>query len=489
MSPAPKKNYDSLIRTVERLILKNKIRYFSMRVCDLPGHWFHFSVPVERFFKNGKLDKSFITEGVAFDGSSLEGFKSIETSDTLAIPDLSSAVVDPVAAMATLSIACTLKEPADFIDYWRDPRGVAIRAQEYLKKTKIADTAFFGPEIEFFIFDNVAWKIAEGYSRVNVVSREGGIGEYEDEGTAARVRTQEGYFVMPPKDMFMEMRIEMVEKLIEAGMEIERDTHERATAGSAEIDIKYDTLLKTADNMLLFKYIVKNVAYKHGKQVTFMPKPLFGHNGSGMHTHNSLWKDGKPIFYDPRGRYHNLSDTALYYIGGLLIHARALSAFTSPSVNSYKRLVPGFEAPTTIAFGYRNRSTCCRIPAYPASPQSRRVEFRIPDPSTNPYLCFSAMLMAGLDGIKRKLDPIKLGFGPLEKSGYELTEAEGKKVSFTPGSLEEALNALEKDNFFLTEGGVFTKDYIKLWIDYKRAEIAKVNKHPTPADFEQYFDC
>lgn len=484
-----KKPNDLLVRDVEKLLLKKKIRYISMRVCDLPGHWFHFLVPVERFFKNGKLDKSFVTEGVAFDGSSPEGFKSIETSDTLAIPDLASAVIDPVSDIPTLSIVCTLKEPSDFTPYWRDPRSVALRAQKYLEKTKIADTAYFGPEIEFFIFDNVSWRIGEGHSSLNVVSHEGGIGSYEDDGLVMKVRTQEGYFVMPPGDMFMPMRAEMVEKLIESGIEIERDTHERATAGSAEIDIKYDTLIRTADNMLLFKYIVKNIAYKHGKLATFIPKPLFGHNGSGMHTHNSLWKNGKPIFYDAKGRYHNLSDIALYYIGGLLTHAKALTAFTNPSVNSYKRLVPGFEAPTTIAFGYRNRSTCCRIPAYPASPQSRRIEFRIPDPSTNPYLCFSAMLMAGLDGIKRKLDPITLGYGPLEKSGYELSEAEGKKVSFTPGSLEEALNELEKDNAFLLEGGVFSKDYIKLWLDYKRAEIAKVNKHPTPADFEQYFDC
>lgn len=484
-----KKTSDTVVRDVERLILRNKIRYVSMRVCDLPGHWFHFTVPIARLFKKGKLDRSFIEEGIAFDGSSPEGFKSIETSDTLAIPDLSSAVVDPVSDIPTLSIICTLKEPADFTPYWRDPRSVALRAQAYLEKTKIADTAYFGPEIEFFIFDSVSWKIGEGNSSVNVVSREGGVGLYEDEGNVFRVRTQEGYFAMPPGDMYMAMRAEMVDKLTAAGMEIERDTHERATAGSAEIDIKYDNLIKTADNVLLFKYIVKNVAYKHGKMATFMPKPLFGHNGSGMHTHNSLWKNGKPVFYDGRGKYHNLSEIALYYIGGLLTHAKALTAFTNPSVNSYKRLLPGFEAPTTIAFGYRNRSTCCRIPAYPNSAQSRRVEFRIPDPSANPYLCFSAILMAGLDGIKRKLDPVKLGFGPLEKSGYDLTASESKNVDFTPASLEEALNALQKDHAFLLEGQVFTKDFVNLWLEYKRAEIAKVFKHPTPADFEQYFDC
>lgn len=476
-------------KTIEKLISKFGIQYFSLRICDLPGKWFHFLVPVSRFYKNGKLDPKFATEGVAFDGSSLEGFKSIEASDTLAIPDLSSAIVDPVANVPTLSLACILKEPGDMTDYWRDPRAVALRAEAYLQKTKVADTAYFGPELEFFIFDSVAWKMAEGIQSLNVVSKEGGVGQYLDDGLAPRVRTQEGYFTMPPNDMFIKIRAEMVQKLNAAGIEVERDTHERATAGSAEIDIKYDSLVKIADTMLLFKYIIKNVAYTHGKQATFMPKPLFGHNGSGMHTHNSLWKGGEPVFYDKKGSYHNLSQTAMYYIGGLLTHTRAIAALTTPGVNSYKRLVPGFEAPTTIAFGYRNRSTCCRVPAYPSSPSSRRVEFRIPDPSANPYLCFSAMLMAGLDGIKHKLDPIKLGFGPLEKSGYELSEKDAKKVTFTPASLEESLNALEQDHAFLIEGGVFTEQFINLWIEYKRREIARINKHPTPADFEQYFDC
>lgn len=478
-----------LIKKVEKIIKDNKIKYFSIRTADLTGRQVYFTVPVERFFKNGSLDRTFIEEGVAIDGSSLEGFKSIEQSDTLAIPDLSTAVVDQLEKNPTLIFVCNLKEPENLEDYWRDPRAVAQRAEIFLNKTGIADTANFGPEIEFFLFDTVSWKIREGYSHLNVVSKEGGIGEYVDDGKTYRVRSQEGYFVLPPYDSFKEVRDEMVEKLRASNIEVERDTHERATAGSAEIDIKYDSLVTIADKVLLFKYIVKNVAKKYGLMATFMPKPLYGHNGSGMHTHHSLWKKGKPVFYSPDGKYHKLSELAMYYIGGLLTHAKALAALTSPSVNSYKRLIPGFEAPTTIAFGYRNRSTCARIPSYPTTPESRRIEFRIPDPSTNPYLCFSAMLMAGLDGVKRKIDPIKKGFGPLEKSGYELSEKEKAQTTFIPGSLYESLENLEKDHQFLLDGGVFTKEYVKLWIDYKRSEIAKVNKHPTPSDFEQYFDC
>ncbi|MBI3366023.1 type I glutamate--ammonia ligase [Candidatus Roizmanbacteria bacterium] len=484
-----KKENAALIRKIEDLIRKKKIQYFNLRICDLTGRQVYFTIPVERFVKNGLFDKTFIEEGVAIDGSSLEGFKSIEQSDTLAIPDLSTATVDSVEKNATLIFICNLKEPEDLTDYWRDPRAVAQRAEIHLNKSGIADTAHFGPEIEFFLFDNVSWKIREGYSYLNVVSKEGGIGEYDDDGKTYRVRSQEGYFVLPPYDSFKEVRDEMVEKLRISNIEVERDTHERATAGSAEIDIKYDSLVSIADKVLLFKYIVKNVAKKSGLMATFMPKPLFGHNGSGMHTHHSLWKKGRPVFYSADGKYHKLSELAMYYIGGLLTHAKALAALTSPSVNSYKRLVPGFEAPTTIAFGYRNRSTCARIPSYPTTPGSRRVEFRIPDPSANPYLCFSAILMAGLDGVKRKIDPIKKGFGPLEKSGYELSKEEKAQTTFIPGSLNESLDHLEKDHNFLLEGGVFTQKYVKLWIDYKRNEIAKVSRHPSPADFEQYFDC
>lgn len=474
---------------IDKLIKTHGIKEVSLRITDLPGRWLHFSVPISQVTKNGKLDPEIFTQGIAFDGSSPEGFKSIEQSDTLAIPDPDSATIDPVATTPTLIFDCNLKEPETLESYWRDPRAVAVRAEKYLQSTKIADTAYFGPEVEFFIFDQVSWQLGNGFSKLNVVSKEGGVGVYEDPQNIYKVRQQEGYFVLPPYDNHKPIREEMLAALREANIEIERDTHERATAGSAEIDLKYDSLLKMADKVMLFKYIVKNVAGRHDKLATFMPKPLFGHNGSGMHTHQSLWKASKPIFYDRLGQYHHLSQIAMYYIGGLLTHAKALCALTTPGVNSYKRLVPGFEAPTTIAFGYRNRSTCARVPAYPATPASRRVEFRIPDPSANIYLCLSAMLMAGLDGIKRKLDPIKLGFGPLEKSGYELSGQDAKKVTFTPASLEETLQALEKDHEFLTAGNVFTPEFIRLWVDYKRQEIAKVNQHPSPADFEHYFDC
>lgn len=480
---------NALIKNVESLIKNNKVKYFSLRVCDLTGRWTHFTVPAARFMKGEKLNETFIKDGVAFDGSSLEGFKSIEFSDTLAVPDLESATLDPISPTPTLVFMCNAFEPEEMLSYWPDPRAIAIRAENYLKKIGIADTAYFGPEVEFFLFDTVSWKIREGFSYLNVVSKEGGVGEYDDDGLTYKVRTQEGYFVLPPYDCYKGIRDEMVEVLNSAGIEIERDTHERATAGSAEIDVKYDSLVKMADKVLMLKYIVKNIAHKHGLLATFMPKPLFGHNGSGMHTHHSLWKNNRPIFYDAKGEYHSLSQLAMYYIGGLLTHTRAIAALTSPSVNSYKRLVPGFEAPTTLAFGYRNRSLSVRIPAHPNTPESRRIELRIPDPSTNPYLCFSAMLMAGLDGIKRKIDPIKAGFGPLEKSGYELSPKEKEKIQFTPSSLEESINTLEQDHQFLLEGGVFTKEFIKLWIDYKRNEIQKVSRHPTPADFEQYFDC
>jgi glutamine synthetase len=393
------------LESLERLIVKNKIEYFSLRICDLPGRWLHFTVPAKRFVTNGKLAKKFLTQGVAFDGSSLEGFKSIEQSDTLAIPDMQSATIDPVAPAPTLAFTCNLAEPESVQTYWRDPRAVALRAEEHLQKTGIADTANFGPEIEFFIFDEVSWDIKDGFSCLNVVSREGGVGNYDDNGDIYRVRRQEGYFVMPPYDYYYDMREEMVRELENAGIEVERDTHERATAGSAEIDIAYDSLIRAADKVLLFKHIVRNVAHRYDRLVTFMPKPLHGHNGSGMHTHLSLWKNDKPVFFDAKGSYHQLSKTAMYFIGGILKHAPALAALTSPTVNSYKRLVPGFEAPTTIAFGYRNRSTCIRIPGYPATPSSRRIELRIPDPSANPYLCFSAMLMAGLDGVNKKICP------------------------------------------------------------------------------------
>jgi len=477
------------IKNIEKLIRKYHIKRFKFRACDLSGRQIEFTVPTDRFVNKGILSSRIIDEGIAVDASSIRGFKTIEQSDMLLIPDLKSVVYDVDSKTPTLIFVCDFKEPENHTTYWRDPRGVALRAEEYLVKTGIADVALFGPELEFFLFNSVSWKIREGYHFLNIVSKEGGIGEYDDIGDTYKIRKQEGYFSLPPYDSFTNVREEMCTKLHDSSITVERDTHERATAGSAEIDIKYDTLTTMADKILLLKNIVKSTAKKYDLMATFMPKPLFGHNGNGMHIHHSLRKDDRPIFYDSKGKYYHLSKLALYYIGGMLTHAKALTAITSPTINSYKRLLPGFEAPTTIAFGYKNRSTCIRIPAYPLDPGSKRIELRMPDPSTNPYLCFSAMLMAGIDGIMKKIDPIKMGFGPLETNGYELDESKTKRrFTFISSSLEEALYELEKDNVFLLEGGVFTKEYIKMWVEFKRKEIQEVFKHPTPVEFEHYFD-
>jgi len=442
-----------LLKTIDKKISDYHIKHFRFRTCDISGRQIEFTVPVGRFIEDGKLSSRIIEEGVALDASSVRGFKTIEQSDMLLIPDLKSAVLDVLAKTPTIILVCDIKEPENSLTYWRDPRGVALRAEEYLIKTGIADTAYFGPELEFFLFDSITWKIKEGFSYLNIVSKEGGIGEYEDDGKTYKIRKQEGYFALPPYDNFGEVREEMCKVLINSSIKVERDTHERATAGSAEIDIGYDKLVLMADKILLLKSIVKRIAKKHGLIATFMPKPLFGHNGNGMHIHHSLRKENKPIFYDTKSKCYGLSKIALYYIGGLLTHAKALTAITSPTINSYKRLLPGFEAPTTIAFGYKNRSTCIRIPAYPLTPGSKRIELRMPDPSTNPYLCFSAILMAGIDGIMKKIDPIKMGFGPLETDGYELDKNTNKrKFAFIPSSLEETLRELEKDHKFLLEG-------------------------------------
>jgi len=461
------------IKEIVKVIEEKKIENFSLRICDLDGRQVHFTIPVERFYRNSRLDTSFFENGVAFDGSSIEGFKSIEQSDLLAVPDIQSAVVDNISKTPTLVFHCNLIDPEGNVSYWLDPRAVAKRAEKYLIETGIADTAFFGLEIEFFLFDSVKWKIGEGFSYHNIASAEGGIGEFEDIGDKYKIRPQEGYLKMPPFDQFKEIRDEMVKKLKETEFMIERDTHERATAGSAEIDIKYQPLLKMADQMLLFKYLIRNVAASYHKMATFMPKPLRGHNGNGMHLHHSLWKEGKPLFYDPEGSYYQLSKLAMQYLGGILTHAKSLSAITSPSVNSYKRLVPGFEAPTTIAFGYRNRSTCIRIPAYPDKPEAKRIEFRIPDPSTNPYLCFAAIMLAGIDGVKRRIDPVKAGFGPLEKNGYDLVQKEKEKIQFIPGSLDRALNELEKDHAYLLRAEFLQRNFLNYGLLIKEMRLKK----------------
>lgn len=470
-------------KEVLRLIEKHSITFVSLKFNDLFGRWIHFTIPVSRFTKD------LFREGIAYDGSSIAGFQSIEKSDMLLLPDIDTAVVDPIITHPTISIVCDTVEPYTLEPYWRDPRQIAKKTESYLKKHGI-DQAYFGPEIEFFLFDDVRYKTGDNFGHWETDVAEANWHSDEGEINLGRtIRKQQGYFAVPPFDHTIDLRLTIVQTLEDVGIEVERDTHERATAGSAEIDIRYDSLLRMADKFNLFKYIVRNVAIKHGKSVTFMPKPLFSHNGSGMHTHHSLWAKGKPLFADGKGNYHGLSQFALSYLAGVLTHASSILAFAAPTVNSYRRLVPGYEAPTTIAFGARNRSTAIRIPAYPDTAASRRIEFRAPDPSGNPYLWFSAMVFAGLDGVAKKLDPVKLGYGPFEKSGYEMTSEEARRVKFTPGSLAEVLEALNKDRTYLVETGIFTDKLIDLWIEEKRKEIAKVNLYPTPIDYELYYDA
>lgn len=471
-------------QVVTQLIKKEKIQFVSLKFNDLFARWIHFTIPVSRF------NEDIFEQGIAFDGSSIAGFQSIEKSDMLLMPDLDTAIVDPVGVHPTLSVICDVVEPFTKDAYWRDPRHIAKKMENALKKEGI-DVANFGPEIEFFLFDDVRYKTGDNFGHWQIDVAEANWNSDEGDVNLGRsVRKQEGYFVVPPFDHTLDLRLEIVKALEKSGITVERDTHERATAGSAEIDIKYDSLLRMADKVNLFKYVVRNVAVKNGKSATFMPKPLFSHNGSGMHTHHSLWSKGKPLFAgDKSSKYAGLSDFALSYLAGVLIHSSSILAFAAPTVNSYRRLVPGYEAPTTIAFGARNRSTAIRIPAYPDTAASRRIEFRAPDPSGNPYLWFSALVLAGLDGVKRKLDPVKLGYGPLEKSGYELSAEEQKKLKFTPGSLGEVLSALDKDREYLTAGGIFSNKIIDLWIEEKKKEIAKVNQFPAPVDFELYWDA
>jgi glutamine synthetase len=450
---------------------------------DLPGVWQHKTVPISEF------DEKVFEEGTGFDGSSIRGFQGIEESDMLLIPDPCTAVIDPFMAVPTLSMICNVVSP-DKVSYSRDARFVAQKAEKYLKTLGIADTSYWGPEAEFFIFDDVQYDLSQNAAFYKVDSEEAIWNTGKDEGPnlGYKIRNKEGYLPVPPADATHDIRTEMCLVMEELGIAVEAHHHEVATGGQGEIDMRFDTLTKMADKVMTFKYIVRNVARCHGKVATFMPKPLFGDNGSGMHVHQSLWQDGKPTFFDEKG-YALLSQTALYYIGGLLKHASALLALTSPTVNSYKRLVPGYEAPVNIAFSARNRSAAIRIPMYSSNPKTKRIEFRPPDPSCNPYLAFSAMLMAGLDGIKNKIDPVKEGFGPLQVNIYEMSAEEKAKVKSVPGSLEGALAALEADHAFLLEGGVFTKDLLDTWIEYKYSnEIDAVRLRPHPMEFKLYFD-
>jgi glutamine synthetase len=462
-------------------IRDNGVKSVDVRFCDLPGIMQHFTVPAESF------DEKVFTDGLGFDGSSIRGFQAIHESDMLLLPDASTAVLDPFRAEKTLNLTFFIHDPLTGEAYSRDPRNVAKKAEAYLASTGIADTAYFGAEAEFYVFDDVRFETNahESYYHIDSVAGAWNTGRIEEGGNRGyKVRYKGGYFPVTPVDHFADLRAEMTRSLIEAGLPVERQHHEVGTAGQAEINYRFNTLLKSADDLMTFKYIIKNVAWRNGKTATFMPKPIFGDNGSGMHCHQSLWKDGAPLFYDELG-YAGLSDMARHYIGGLLKHAPSLLAFTNPTVNSYHRLVPGFEAPVNLVYSQRNRSACIRIPITGTNPKAKRLEFRVPDPSSNPYLAFSAMMMAGLDGIKNKIEPLD----PVDKDLYELPPEEHANVPQVPGSLPEVLEALEADHEYLIEGGVFTSDLIETWIDYKRSkEIDQIRLRPHPHEFELYFD-
>jgi glutamine synthetase len=450
----------------------------DVKFVDTFGTWQHFTIPI------GELAEDSFSEGFGFDGSSIRGWKSIEASDMLAMPDPASAFIDPFMAHPTLSLTCTIAETGTKEAYNRDPRGIAQRGEKYLKSTGLADTAVFGPEAEFFIFDDVRFDSKSNGTFYSVDGEEGiwNSGRDEMPNLGNKIRHKEGYFPVGPTDTQQDIRTEMCLVMESLGILIERQHHEVATAGQAEIDFRFDTLVKTADNMMLYKYVIKNVAKKHGKTATFMPKPLFGDNGSGMHTHQSLWKKGKPLFAGKE--YAGLSQMALYYIGGILKHAKALCALCSPTTNSYKRLVPGYEAPVNLAYSARNRSAAIRIPTFSESPKAKRIEYRPPDPSANPYLCYTALLLAGLDGVLNKLDPGE----PIDKNMYELPPEEIAKVPQICGSLPEALDHLEKDHSFLLKGDVFTEDFLEMWISVKRKEADALRLRPHPYEFFLYYD-
>ncbi|NOX62956.1 MAG: type I glutamate--ammonia ligase [Chloroflexi bacterium] len=460
---------------VMKLIAEHDLKIVDVKFTDLFGQWQHFSMPVEAFDPEDAFE-----EGMGFDGSSIRGFQSIEASDMILLADPDSAVVDPICEIPTLSLVCNVFDPVTREPYSRDPRYVAQKAVEYLKSTGIADTAYFGPEPEFFVFDQVMYSAGEYSSAYQVDSIEGpwNNGIF---GFGHSVPHKRGYFPVPPLDTLQDLRSEFVRTMIDAGIEVEVHHHEVGTAGQCEIDMRFAELVKMADQVQMYKYIVKNVAKKHGKTVTFMPKPIYADNGSGMHTHQSLWKDGEPLFAGDG--YAGLSQMALWYIGGILKHINALLALVAPTTNSYRRLVPGYEAPVVIAYSARNRSAACRIPMYSGSPKAKRIEFRCPDPTANPYLAFAAMLMAGLDGIKNQIDP----GDPAELDLYE--EEHMGTVEMTVAKLNEALDALMADKDFLLEGGVFTEDVLDAFVSYKfENEVGPVSLRPHPYEFLLYYN-
>lgn len=457
---------------------KNNAQQIDLRFTDLPGLQHHVSYPISQ------LSEDSFEEGFGMDGSSIRGWAAINESDMLLIPDPSTAMMDPFFETPTLVMTCDVIDPITRQHYERDPRWIAKKAELFLKNSGIADTAYFGAEAEFFIFDNVSFDQTQhcGFYFIDAEEGRWNSGRRED-NLGYRPRYKEGYFPVPPTDHYQDLRAEMVNTMLKCGLEIECHHHEVATGGQCEIDQRFNTLVKSADNMMTYKYCIRNVAYQYGKSVTFMPKPIFGDNGSGMHCHQSLWKGGTPLFAGDM--YAGLSQLALWYIGGLLKHARALSAIIAPTTNSYKRLVPGYEAPVNLAYSRRNRSAAVRIPMYSASPKAKRLEFRPPDPSCNTYLAFAAMLMAGLDGILNKVDPGE----PLDKDIYDLSPEELKNVPSMPASLDEALDCLEQDHEFLLKGDVFGEELLETYINYKRkAEAEAVRLRPHPYEFALYYD-
>ena len=459
---------------------ERKAEFVDMKFIDFPGVWQHITYPIKQ------LELDSFERGYGFDGSSIRGWQPINASDMLIIPDPATAVMDPFTAVPTLSLICNIFDPITKEPYSRDPRNIAIKAEKYLKSTGVADTAFFGPEAEFFVFDDVRYDSGPNHSfhRVDSVEGQWNTGREEATGNLGyKPRYKEGYFPVPPTDTLYDLRCEMVLEMAKVGIEVETHHHEVATAGQCEIDMKFDSLVTMADKLMWFKYIIKNVARRRGKTVTFMPKPLFGDNGSGMHCHQSLWKGEKPLFAGEG--YQGMSDLAMNYIGGLITHAQSVCGFSNPTTNSYRRLVPGYEAPINLAYSARNRSAAVRIPVAQASPKAKRIEFRTPDPSCNPYLAFSAMLMAGLDGIEKKTNPGQ----PMDKDIYGLSPEELKEIPAAPGSLEQALHSLQRDHKFLLKGDVFTGDVVETWIEYKtKKELDAVRMRPTPQEFALYFD-
>jgi glutamine synthetase len=458
---------------------ENGAKVVDLRFMDFPGLWQHFSVPIR------ELEESSFEDGFGFDGSSIRGWQPIHASDMLVIPDPITAKMDPFYEAPTLVLICDIADPVTREPYTRDPRNIVKKADAYLKSSGIGDVAYFGPEAEFFIFDDIRFESSRFGAFYEIDSIEGTWNTGRDEGPnlGYKPRHKEGYFPVPPTDKFQDLRTEMVLTLEALGIETEAQHHEVATAGQSEIDMRFKPLLQMADQLMWFKYVLKNVAYRNNHTVTFMPKPLFEDNGTGMHTHVSIWKNDQPLFAGDK--YAGISQDALYAIGGILKHARALCAFTNPTTNSYKRLVPGFEAPVNLAYSSRNRSAAVRIPMYSTSPKAKRIEFRTPDPSCNGYLAFSAILMAIIDGIQNKIDP----GDPLDKNIYNLPPEELAEIPSAPGSLDAALEALKADQEFLLKGDVFTRDAIDMWIDYKTDnEVNDVKLRPHPHEFFLYFD-